>query len=392
MVREFSREDQFVTTCISYDRPTLDKHAVATNLDVAAGNPYYRMQDAFELPNTTQDAQFWTTTGVWSLITHADRMYGTKQAPLLVTVTNAQAIGFTWMNEPAYDVQWRQADWALISRGAAMIEYWHWHSLHAGAETYWGGILPHSQEPGRVYRELAQIGEELKAAGSTATGLTPHADVALLFDNASKWSLGEFPALAKDGGPDRRSYQTVYEAYSRGLFEAGLQADAVHRAQLLEQTPAEFAAKRPVLIAAAFTVATDEDLLWLQEYAEAGGHLVVGIRTVYEDLEARARLERKPALLDVAAGVWYDEFSNLREPLPLQSDWAVEGFEQPAGAAVTLRADGLQTTDADTEVLVRYEHPHYGRWAAITTRKAGTGRVTYVGTVPDPDTSAALMK
>lgn len=392
VVREYSREDQFVTTCISYDRPTLDEHAVAKDLDVTAGNPYYRMQDAFELPNTTRDAQFWTTTGVWSLITHADRMYGTKQAPFLVTETNAQAIGFTWMNEPAYDGQWRQAAWALISRGAVMIEYWHWHTLHAGAETYWGGVIPHSQEPGRVYRELAQIGEELKAAGSAVTGLTPHADVALLFDNASKWSLAEFPALAKDGGPDRRSYQTVYEAFSRGVFEAGLQANAVHMAQLREQTPAEFAAKRPVLVAAAFTIATDEDLVWLREYANAGGHLVVGIRTGYEDQEARARLERKPALLDESAGVWYDEFSNLRAPLPLTSDGTVEGFALPSGATGTLWADGLQTTDAGTTVLARYEHPHYGRWPAITTRGAGAGRITYVGTVLDPATSAGLME
>ena len=40
----------------------------------------------------------------------------------------------------------------------------------------------------------------------------------------------------------------------------------------------------------------------------------------------------------------------------------------------------------------RYEHPHYGRWPAITTRKAGEGRVTYVGTVPDHDTAAALLE
>src|SRR5699024_10124999 len=171
----------------------------------------------------------------------------------------------------------------------------------------------------------------------------PHADVALLFDNASKWSLSEHPALAKDGVPDHRSYQTVYEAYSRGVFEAGLQANAVHMAQLREQSPAEFATKRPVLVAAAFTIATDEDLVWLREYAQAGGHLVVGIRTGYEDQEARARLERKPALLDEAAGVWYDEFSNLRAPLQLTAGAGAgrTGFALPEHATGTLGADGL---------------------------------------------------
>ncbi|MFC0673250.1 beta-galactosidase [Brachybacterium hainanense] len=396
VVREYAREDQFVTTCISYDRPTLDEEAVARDLDVAAGNPYYRMQDSLALPRTREDAQFWTTTGTWSLFAHADRMYGTKQAPFLVTETNAQAIGMPWMNEPAFDGQWRQAAWALISRGASMIEYWHWHTLHTGAETYWGGILPHSQQPGRVYRELAALGAELREAGPAVAGLTPHADVALLFDNASKWVLHHYPALAEPGtvDGDPRSFQTVYEAYARGAFEAGLQSGAVHIAQLRRETPGQFAARRPVLVAASFTIASDADLQWLREYAEAGGHLILGIRTGYEDEEARARLERKPALLDRAAGVWYDEFSNLREPLPVVAGADAEsaGFTVPGGARATLWADGLQRADdGPAQVLVGYDHPHYGRWPAVTTRVAGAGRVTYIGTVPDAPLAAALL-
>lgn len=396
VVREYAREDQFITTCISYDRPTLDEQAVGRSLDITSGNPYYRMQDALALPSTAEQGQSWTTSGVWSLITHADRMYGTKQAPFLVTETNAQAIGMTWTNEPAFDGQWRQAAWALISRGAAMIEYWHWHTLHAGAETYWGGILPHSQEPGRVYRELAALGAELRTAGPAVTGLTPHADVALLFDNASKWSLHHYPALSSaQGEPDHRSFQTVYEAYSRGAFEAGLQSNAVHIAQLREQAPAAFARRRPVLVAAAFTIASDEDLVWLREYAQAGGHLVLGIRTGYEDEEARARLERKPAHLGEAAGIWYDEFSNLRAPLPLVpgADAAAEGLDLPDGATARLWADGLQLTDGDgaARVLIGYDHPHFGRWPAVTTRLVGEGRITHVGTVPDAPLASALL-
>ena len=74
-----------------------------------------------------------------------------------------------------------------------------------------------------------------------------------------------------------------------------------------------------MLVAAAFTIATDAQLQWLAAYAEAGGHLVVGIRTGYEDEEARARLERKPAFLDVPAGVHYDEFSNLGRRIPVSA-------------------------------------------------------------------------
>jgi beta-galactosidase len=391
IVDEYKRDDQFVTTCISYDRKTADEQTLGMELDVTAGNPYYQMQDALALPPARTGEQYWTTSGTWALFTHADRMYGTRQEPFLVTETDAQAIGPAWSNEPAFDGQYRQAAWALVSRGATMIEYWHWHTLHYGAETYWGGVLPHSEQPGRVYREIARIGNEFARAGSAVTELEPHADVALLFDNASKWALAEHPALADGLQGDPRSFQTVYEAYSRGVFEAGLQANAVHMAQLRVQDPTEFALRRPVLVAAAFTIATDADLQWLQDYAAAGGHLVLGIRTGYEDEEARARMEVAPGILRQAAGIWYDEFSNLGEPLALT---APEGssLPLPEGAAGTLWADGLQLdTDDPATVLASYVHPHFGRYPAVTTHPHGEGRVTYVGTVPNRELAAAVM-
>ncbi len=142
IVREYSRPEQFVTTCISYNRPALDDDRLTDALDVTSGNPYYKMQDGLERPDHRAiPSQGWTTDATWSLYLSADRMFSSRQEPFLVTETNATQIGFPWDNRPAYDGQWRQAAWALISRGATMIEYWHWHTLHFGAETQWGGVL-----------------------------------------------------------------------------------------------------------------------------------------------------------------------------------------------------------------------------------------------------------
>lgn len=391
IVREYAGEDQFVTTCISYERRTVSDELLTAGLDITAGNPYYRMQDKLALPSTEPFDQHWTTTGTWALYATADRMYGSKQAPFLVTETDAQAIGFPWSNEPGYDGQWRQVAWALVSRGATMIEYWHWHTLHAGAETYWGGVLPHSLEPGRIYKQIAALGADFEAAGERVTELAPHSDVAILFSNQSKWALSEYPNLADADGADRRSFQTVFDAFARGVFDAGLQSNTVHPAQIIQVDPSEYARTTPVLVAAAFTIATDDELKWLEAYAAGGGHLVVGIRTGYEDHEARARMERKPAFLTEASGIQYDEFSNLERPLPVRAgaDAAAHGFEVSPGSTALLWADGVVANSAD--VLLDYQHPHFSRFPAVTTHAHGRGRVTYVGTVPDLTLAADLM-
>lgn len=387
LVREYARDDQVVTTCLAYARPGVDDPDVTAALDVTAGNPYYAMQDALALPSTGSAPQGWTTSGVWSLLLSADRMYGSKQAPFLVTETNAASIAGSSVNFPAYDGQWRQVAWAMVARGARMIEYWHWHTLHVGAETYWGGVLPHDQQPGRVYDQLAALGAELAAAGPVVAGLTPDAQAGLLWSSASKWGLAFQPALAVGTEPDPRSYEHVVEAFARGAFDAGVGVRVLHDVQLLDLDPATLARELPVLLVPALYVASDALLDRLRAYAEAGGHLVLGPRTAYADEEARARVDRKPARLAAAAGVSYQEISNLGPPVAVRSTGA--GLDLPPGARATGWVDGLVPEGAD--VLARYEHPHHGRWAAVTSAAHGAGRVTTVGTVPDEALARALL-
>ncbi|WP_030437511.1 beta-galactosidase [Actinoplanes subtropicus] len=384
IVREYASGAHFITTCIAYDRPAVDDRAVTESLDVTAGNAYYVMQDGLALPDARTPTQTWTTDGVWALYLTGDRMYSSKQAPFLVTETNASSIGFSWDSRPAYDGQWRQAAWALVSRGARMIEYWHWHTLPFGTETYWGGILPHSGRPGRTYRELARLGAELAQAGDLLDGLVPDADVAIVIDLPSRWIMQKYPALSHpDGSPDERAYQGLVEPFYRGAFDAGLQTRVLHAGQL----PA-VASEFPVLIAAGLYLADDETLDWLHAYAQAGGHLILGPRTGYADEEARARPDRMPARLAAAAGVWYDEFSNLRAPIEVVAD--PEQLPGAGGATATRWIDGLIAEGAT--ILATYQHPHFGRWPAVTTNQVGRGRITYVGTVPDQRLAAAILR
>jgi beta-galactosidase len=395
LVRELAHPDQFVTTCMAVNRPAFDAAALGAALDVAAINPYYAMQDALTLPTPPTGSELinpsWNfmPPGPAAIHLQADMTFGTRRESFLVTETNAMSTGFAHSNFPAFDGQWRQAAWALVARGARMVEYWHWHTNHFGAETYWQGVLNHDGEPGRCYEEVKRIAAELRAAGEVVTDLRPDADVGIVYSPESKWAFAFQPPLTHPGtnAADPASYERIFFDLYAGLFAAGLQMAIVYPGEL-QRDPADLVKRYPVLILPALYVTDDRTLASLAAYAEVGGHLVIGFRTGYADRDARARAEVMPSgPLREAAGVRYHEYSNLTVPVPVHAA-AGATIELPAGAAATAWADGLILEGAKAEVS--YEHPHLGRWPALTTREHGRGRVSYLGTLPNPEFARSL--
>lgn len=384
IVKEYASADQFVTTCIDPMRAAVDDRAIGQASDLVAANQYLATQS--ELAAETEGDYAFPPSGSWAPFFVADRTWAIGQSPFMVTETNATSVGFPWFNYPAYDGQWRQVAWAMIARGARAIEYWHWHTMHGSWESYWGGILPHSFEPGRVYEQIAALGREIRDAGAAVEGIRPDAAVGLLFSMPTRWAFDFHPPLQspaappeKQGPKDTAAYERIVYRYYGGLSRAGHQVRVMHAADAELADPAALAAELPVLVVPALYLVSDELIERLREYASAGGHLVLGIRSLYADEIGRPRLDVQPAGLADAAGVRYDEFSNLLAPVPVTG--ALSG-------AATGLIEGLQADGA--EVIASYEHPHFGRWAAATTREHGSGRITYVGSLPDLELATSL--
>jgi beta-galactosidase len=239
------------------------------------------------------------------------------------------------------------------------------------------GVLPHSQRPGRIYREVQALGTTLRQLGPLVSDMVPDADVLLLTSSESRWAFEFYPPLAaEDETPDSASYERILRATYRGLFEAGVQVRIASTDQFLALEPGELVERYPVLVAAAVYVADDALLTRLRDYAEAGGHLVLGVRTGYADELARARQDVAPAILSDSAGAWYDEFSNLRTPLPIRPGGALDLDESAAGLHWV---DALQFAESELEAR-----------AAVVTHRAGAGRVTTLATVPNPALSRGL--
>ena len=398
-IRKYALPHQFTTACIAANRQSVDESQVCQNLNIPGANIYYASQDGLAMPEAEPFPQTTVTSGAWSLRYTADRAFAMKQEPFYVFETNGGPISGPAYNYPSWDGQWRQVAFQLIARGASMIEYWHWQALHYGAETYWGGVLPHDRKPGRVYNELAKLGNELKALDSRIVDLQPDCDVAFVYSVRSKHALAYQPHRSDDTSTahrqrNPRSYDEIMEAFYEGAFVAQRQTKIFHDNHLVDEKtgewlvdPTAFAADHAVLVAAGTYVCQDAFLDWLHAYAQAGGHLILGPRSTYADEHARPRLETKPAIANNAAGCYYQEYSNLRHDLTVECDF-------PGVGKVTGKArDWLDCLIPDGgDVLARVQHPHFSQFALIATNEHGNGRITTVGTVPDKALASALFK
>jgi beta-galactosidase len=94
-------------------------------------------------------------------------------------------------------------------------------------------------------------------------------------------------------------------------------------------------------------------------------------------------------MLAEAAGVHYDEYSNLDAPLPVHATGGAALELEPGSAGIDW-VDVLQADGAD--VLAAFADTELAAGAAVTSRAIGRGRVSYVGTVPNPALARSLAR
>lgn len=386
-LRKIVPNHHFIMTCIALDRPGQDIYSVAEGLDVIGGNVYYPTQDGLlhpysEYANSREiSGPTWMNfAGPSTVFRQADLSYSMLQDNYLITETTATSTVHvnTAGAFPPYPGQLKQVAFGLISRGANMVEYWHWHTLHYGAETYWGGILGHNYERGRTYQAFKEIAEILKSQGDFLQDLKPDSPVALLNSPESKWAMEFQPAIRKTvnglhvGDPD--SYNRIFNSFYDLFFDSGLGINIFGANQLTNVD--NFIIEHPIFCVPGYLISNDDVLNFLDEYAQKGGHLILGPRTGYGNKFGTIRTSVAPGLLRKGAKAYYNEFTNLNKPAKVVgiSDKLIDGYS--FGWADLLIPDGA-------EVVAGYDDPFLCNYAAITSSKYGAGKVTMVGSIPE---------
>jgi len=110
--------------------------------------------------------------------------------------------GFWVIEQKAGHVNWQDVNslvrpgvvrlftYQTISRGANGVLYFFWRQPRIGQEKFYGGVLTHDgRGENRVYKEISQIGQEMKRLAPALEGTKVVADVCILYTHDNDWTL-----------------------------------------------------------------------------------------------------------------------------------------------------------------------------------------------------------
>ena len=358
IVNEYKRPDQFVTQNFDFEwrgysygvQPDVDHFAASKLFDIVGVDIYHPSQDEL--------------TGA-EIAFGGDMARSLKGTNYLVIETQAQAFP-NWVPYPG---QLRLQAFSHLASAANMVAYWPWHSIHNSFETYWKGLLSHDFEPNPVYEEAKTIGRDFERLSPHLVNLKKTNKVAVLVSNESLTAMEWFklPGFKKN-------YNDVVRLMYDQLYKMNIGCDIAHPSSdnLEDYT---------LLIVPALYAAPDSLLERLNEFVKKGGHIVYSFKSGFADEHVKVRTVRQPGIISESCGISYSMFVEPKN-ISLKDDPFQVGEENN-----TIETWMELITPTTAEVLAYYDHPHWGKYAAITENRHGKGTATYIGCM----TSAAVM-
>ncbi|HTG68941.1 MAG TPA: beta-galactosidase [Candidatus Udaeobacter sp.] len=361
IVNEYKQPGQFVTQNFDFEwrgysfgvQPSVDHFAASEPFDIAGVDIYHPSQDDL--------------TGI-EISFGGDMTRSLKNSNYLVLETQAQAFPH-WTPYPG---QLRLQAFSHLASGANMVAYWHWHSIHNSAETYWKGLLSHDFKPNPVYNEAKTIGADFARLSNELINLRKSNQVAVMVSNEALTAMEWFKL------PDGKTYNDVVRALYDELYKLNVEVD------FIQPTHTNLNDYKLIVVPALYAAA-DECLLRLNEFVRSGGHVVYSFKSGFADEAVKVRAAQQPGIIHEACGITYSMFVSPNH-VSLKGELVLEGTES---SRVEAWMELITPTTA--EVLAYYDHSHWGEYAAITRNKFGRGTATYIGCLPGADIVRRVM-
>ncbi|MET8865389.1 beta-galactosidase [Nonomuraea sp. NPDC004580] len=248
-----------------------------------------------------------------------------------------------------------------VSRAADSVMYFQWRASRGGQERFHSAMLPHSGPESRTFKEVTDLGREMKLLAPVA-GTRSSADIAILFDWDGWWGLEEVFGLPRN---DWSYTDTVMRHYTP-LWERHHAVDVVSASSSLDGYK--------VLVVPNAYLIDDAGAARIEAFARDGGTVVMSFFSGVVDADNRVRPDGYPGAFRRLIGAKIDEYWPARpdESFTVEfadgrratSTWWRDDLHLESGTALATYADGLLA----------------GR-AAVVENRFGSGRVVYFATL-----------
>ena len=285
--------------------------------------------------------------------------------------------GFWVMEQKAGNVSWQDVNslvrpgvlrmftYQLVSRGATAVLFFRWRQPRFGSEKFHGAVLPHnSRADGRIMKEVAQLGDELKLLAPSLRGTSVQADVCILYSHDNEWTLQQ-PMQPNKFFNLREHIQLFYNA----LHDRNILVDFAR--------PSEDLSRYKLVFAPSLHLIAGVDCDRLKLYVQNGGTLVATFNTGLVDENNMAPDTGYPHDLTDLFGMEVVEFDAM--PPGEENHLTFKGtFPTSHMHPAKLWCDLIEPKDC--QILANYTKDFYAGRPAMTMNSFGLGKAIYIGT------------
>ena len=259
-----------------------------------------------------------------------------------------------------------------VAHGADTVMFFQMRRSIGACEKYHGAVIDHAgHENTRVFRECAELGQELDLLGDKLLGSRVKSDIAILFDWDNWWAI-EYSA-----GPSADlKYQTQIHHYYQVLFNENYNVDLI-------SVNDDFDQYKLIIAPSLYMVKEGVDQK-LEKFVNNGGTFLTTFFSGYVDEHDLVQAGGYPGKLSELLGIWVEE----TDALPVHQ--CNEIIEQEQSYSCNLLFDIIHLQGA--EAVASYGEDFYAGIPVVTKNTFGEGAAWYVGSNPEEGYLSKLLK
>ena len=351
-----------------YDKDT----PITTNLmGTFKGLDYFKWAKEMDIGSWDNYPGYDTPWGMTAL--RHDLMRGLKDEPFMLMEQTPSQQNWQAYNSLKKPGQMRAQSYQTIAHGADTIQFFQLRRSVGACEKFHGAVIGHvGSENTRVFREVSELGAELKKVGESIIGSRNESKVGIMFDWDNYWALEYTSGPTVDLKYVDQIWQYYEYFYMKNISVSMIPVDADLSRYDLVVAPVLYMVKEGMAEA-------------IEEYVAKGGTFLTGFMSGLVDQSDNVHLGGYPGPLRKLSGIWAEEIDALA---PEHRNAIV--FKDGTREECRMLCDVIHLEGA--EEVAQYGSDFYAGTPAVTKNHFGEGYTYYVGTVPSEGGIARILE